>query len=60
MTGSSHCSLAPFWAERLGRTELRGYQASARGGEVRVRFSGDRVQIGGQAVTVITGMLLAE
>ena len=60
VTGSSHCSLAPFWAERLGRTELRGYQASARGGEVRVRYSGDRVQIGGQAVTVLTGMLLAE
>jgi predicted PhzF superfamily epimerase YddE/YHI9 len=60
VTGSSHCSLAPFWAERLGRTELCGYQVSERGGEVRIRSSGDRVHVGGQAVTVMTGMLLAE
>lgn len=60
VTGSSHCSLAPFWAERLGRAELCGYQASERGGDVRVRLAGDRVHIGGQAVTVLTGTLLAE
>lgn len=60
VTGSSHCSLAPFWAERLGRAELSGYQASERGGEVRVRMAGDRVHIGGQAVTVLSGMLQAE
>lgn len=60
VTGSSHCSLAPFWAERLGRAELIGYQASERGGEVRVRVAGDRVKIGGQAVTVLNGTLLAE
>ncbi len=60
VTGSSHCSLAPFWAERLGRPELSGYQASERGGEVRVRMAGDRVQLGGQAVTVLSGTLHAE
>jgi predicted PhzF superfamily epimerase YddE/YHI9 len=58
VTGSAHCTLAPFWAERLGRTELRGWQASARGGEVQVRMAGDRVQIGGQAITVWKGELL--
>jgi len=59
-TGSAHCSLAPFWAARLGRTELYGHQLSERGGELRVRLVGDRVMIGGQAVTVLHGMLLAE
>ena len=58
VTGSAHCALAPFWAERLGRHELIGYQASARGGEVRVRLAGDRVLLGGQAVTVLRGELL--
>lgn len=58
VTGSAHCSLGPFWAERLGRTELRGFQASARGGEVRVRAAGDRVHLSGQAVTVVRGTLV--
>lgn len=53
VTGSAHCSLAPFWAERLGRDALVGHQASARGGVVRVRHAGDRVRIAGQAVTVL-------
>ncbi len=57
VTGSAHCSLAPFWAARFGRNELRGWQASARGGEVRMRLEGDRVYLGGQAVTVWTGEL---
>jgi PhzF family phenazine biosynthesis protein len=57
-TGSAHCALAPFWAERLGRPELLAYQASARGGVVRVRIEGDRVILGGQAVTVLRGELL--
>lgn len=57
-TGSAHCCLAPFWAARLGRDELTGYQASARGGVVRVRNRGDRVEIGGQAVTVLRGELV--
>src|ERR687887_1556290 len=45
VTGSAHCTLAPFWAGRLGRDELVGYQASARGGVVGVRLAGDRVQL---------------
>jgi PhzF family phenazine biosynthesis protein len=57
-TGSSHCCLAPFWALRLGRPELVGYQASARGGEVRVAWRGDRVQLAGRAVTVMRGELV--
>jgi PhzF family phenazine biosynthesis protein len=59
VTGSAHCALAPFWGERLGKTELVGYQASRRGGTVRVRLVGDRVHLGGQAVTVLRGELLA-
>lgn len=58
VTGSAHCFLAPYWAARLGREELTGYQASARGGTVRVRLAGDRVKLGGQAVTVMKGELL--
>ena len=58
VTGSAHCGLAPFWAERLNRTELVGYQASERGGIVRVRLEGSRVHLGGQAVTVLRGELL--
>jgi predicted PhzF superfamily epimerase YddE/YHI9 len=56
--GSAHCSLGPFWAERLGKNELSGYQASARGGHVRMRVAGERVILGGQAVTVLRGELL--
>lgn len=52
VTGSAHCTLAPFWAERLGRSELVGEQASERGGIVRMRVAGDRVILGGRAVTV--------
>jgi predicted PhzF superfamily epimerase YddE/YHI9 len=52
VTGSAHCTLASFWGPRLGRTELVGEQASARGGIVRMRLAGDRVFLGGQAVTV--------
>lgn len=58
VTGSAHCCLAPFWARRLGREELVGYQASARGGVVRVRILGARVVLGGRAVTVMRGDLL--
>jgi PhzF family phenazine biosynthesis protein len=59
VTGSSHTALGPYWGERLGKTEFTAYQASARGGVVRVRLAGDRVILGGQAVTVMTGELLA-
>ncbi len=52
VTGSAHCCLGPYWRDRLGRDALTGYQASARGGVVRVRVAGDRVRLGGQAVTV--------
>lgn len=52
VTGSAHCCLGPYWRSRLGRDVLTGYQASARGGVVRVRVAGDRVHLGGQAVTV--------
>lgn len=58
VTGSAHCVLAPFWGKRLGRDELVGYQASARGGVVRVRLDGERVHLGGQAVTVLRGELV--
>ncbi len=53
VTGSAHCCLGPFWAGRLGKSEFLAWQASARGGEVRVRLAGDRVLLGGQAVTVL-------
>jgi PhzF family phenazine biosynthesis protein len=59
VTGSAHTALGPYWAERLGKTEFTAYQASARGGVVRVTVKGDRVLLGGQAVTVMTGELLA-
>ena len=57
VTGSAHCTLAPYWCGRLGRAELTGYQASPRGGVVRVRLAGGRVTLSGQAVTVFAGHL---
>lgn len=59
VTGSAHCALAPFWSQRLGKTRMTGYQASPRGGIVRVEVRGDRVLLGGRAVTVLRGQLLA-
>lgn len=58
VTGSAHCALGPFWAGRLGKDALVGYQASRRGGIVKVRVAGDRVVLGGQGVTVIRGLIL--
>jgi PhzF family phenazine biosynthesis protein len=58
VTGSAHCTLACFWSSRLGKTEFRAYQASARGGSLTVSLSGDRVVLGGSAVTVMRGELL--
>ncbi len=58
VTGSAHCSLGPFWSAKLGKTDLVGHQVSARGGVVRVRSRGDRVDLLGQAVTVMRGELL--
>jgi PhzF family phenazine biosynthesis protein len=57
VTGSAHCVLAPYWSERLGRDALVGWQASRRGGTVRTRVDGDRVHLGGRAVTVLRGTL---
>jgi PhzF family phenazine biosynthesis protein len=60
VTGSAHCSLADWWRRKLGKVEMLGYQASARGGVVRVCVAGDRVFLGGRAVTVVRGELLAD
>ncbi|HJS08193.1 MAG TPA: PhzF family phenazine biosynthesis protein [Pirellulales bacterium] len=57
VTGSAHCCLGPFWAERLGKTDLTGFQASPRGGIVYVRVARDRVILAGQAVTIWRGEL---
>jgi PhzF family phenazine biosynthesis protein len=53
VTGSAHCCLGPYWADKLGKRELVGYQASKRGGVVRVRPEGERVKLLGQAVIVM-------
>lgn len=58
VTGSAHCCLCPYWSKKLGKTEMTAYQASARGGVVRVKLAGDRVKLGGQAVTVLRGELI--
>jgi len=58
VTGSAHCCLAPFWGERLGKDDMLGCQASARGGVVGVTLAGNRVYLRGQAVTVLRGELV--
>jgi predicted PhzF superfamily epimerase YddE/YHI9 len=58
VTGSSHCSLAPFWADRLKKNVLHAYQASSRGGELKLVVDHQRVLISGQAVTVVKGTLM--
>lgn len=58
VTGSAHCCLGPFWKSRLNKDEFTAYQASSRGGVVRVRMNGDRVYLNGQAVTVLRGELV--
>jgi PhzF family phenazine biosynthesis protein len=57
VTGSAHCALIPFWAERLGKTEMRAQQISARGGELACKLRGDRVDIGGKAVRYLRGTI---
>ncbi len=59
VTGSAHCCLGPYWSERLGADELTGYQASQRGGVVRMKPRGDRIGIEGQAVTVFSAEVSA-
>jgi PhzF family phenazine biosynthesis protein len=58
VTGSAHCALAPYWAGKLGKDALTGYQASPRGGTVLCTYKGDRVHLGGHAVTVLRATLL--
>lgn len=55
VTGGAHCALTPFWAERLGKTEFRAYQASQRGGEIVCRLAGDRVELEGACVFYLEG-----
>ncbi len=59
VTGVGHCYLAPYWSAKLGKQSLVGWQASARGGTVHCRPAGDRVVLGGRAVTVLEARLLA-
>jgi PhzF family phenazine biosynthesis protein len=58
VTGSAHCALAPYWSAKLGKNEFLAYQASRRGGELRLRLDGDRVKLGGHAVTVFRADLV--
>lgn len=60
VTGSAHCALVPYWAERLDRTRLEARQLSARGGALRCELRGDRVRIGGQAVSYLDGVIEIE
>ena len=57
VTGSAHCMLAPFWAERLGKETLNAHQASARGGVVQCTIAGERVQLAGRAVQYLEGTI---
>jgi predicted PhzF superfamily epimerase YddE/YHI9 len=58
VTGSAHTALTPYWSAKLGKTTMMARQASARGGVLRVKLKGDRVLLGGQAVTTLRGELL--
>jgi len=60
VTGSAHCTLIPYWAEKLGKTEMFARQISARGGEIFCELRGDRVKIGGNAVLYLTGEIYVE
>jgi PhzF family phenazine biosynthesis protein len=59
VTGSAHCTLAPFWSKRLNKDSFVAHQISERGGVLKVRLDGERVRLSGQAVTVLRGELLA-
>jgi PhzF family phenazine biosynthesis protein len=56
VTGGAHCALTPYWAGRLGKRELHAFQASARGGELRCRMRGDRVELEGSCVFYLEGI----
>jgi PhzF family phenazine biosynthesis protein len=55
VTGGAHCALTPYWAGRLGKSELRAFQASRRGGELHCRLNGDRVELEGQCAIYLVG-----
>jgi PhzF family phenazine biosynthesis protein len=55
VTGSAHCALTPYWAAKLGKSQLNAFQASYRGGVLKVRTNGDRVILAGKAITVLKG-----
>jgi predicted PhzF superfamily epimerase YddE/YHI9 len=57
VTGSTHCMLIPYWAERLGKTILSARQVSARGGDLACELIGDRVKIGGKGVLYLEGVI---
>jgi PhzF family phenazine biosynthesis protein len=57
VTGSAHCSLGPYWGRKLGKTELYAYQASVRGGALKVSIQESRVLLGGKALTMMVGAL---
>ena len=57
VTGSSHCTLTPYWAKRLGKTELEARQLSQRGGALRCTLNGDRVSIAGRAALYLEGQI---
>ena len=56
--GSAYCCLGPYWSGKLKKETLMAYQASARGGSIRVRVAGERVRLAGQAVTVLRSELV--
>ena len=58
VTGSAHCTLIPYWAQRLGKNKLFARQISRRGGELFCELSGDRVRIGGKAVLYLRGEIV--
>ncbi|WP_024561594.1 PhzF family phenazine biosynthesis protein, partial [Franconibacter pulveris] len=58
VTGSAHSMLIPYWGDKLGKTTMLAKQVSARGGELRCQWNGDRVLIGGQAATYLIGKVM--
>lgn len=56
-TGSAHICLGPYWAAKLGKTSLTGFQASSRGATIRVRLEGERVVLAGRAITILRGKM---
>lgn len=60
VTGSAHCTLAPYWARKLGKNKLKAHQASKRGGDLLLEVQGERIAIAGEAVTVLEGNILCK